>query len=106
MSESEVGVHAAASPIELEEDEAFFQGIMAEVETPLDGEESRAARQAILERLERHQDHPTQAELYELDRLALEMESDEEVIAPTPALYRRYCQERAQTIDPNDLTLN
>ena len=104
MPNLDTGVHAVASSAILEEDDLAFLGqLTAEVESPLDGaEQSRAACKALLERLEKHKDSLTKADLYEFDRLTLELESNEEVIAHAPGLYRRYCQERGQTIDPND----
>ena len=90
-----------------EDDVAFWEQLKAEIETPLDGRtESCAAHKAVLERLESHKCAPTKAHLYELDRLTLEIASDDEVRAQAPWLYCRYCRERAEAIDPNDLAMN
>ena len=108
MPDSDTGFTAVASKAMLEEDDLAFLGLLvAEAETPLDGgEESRAARKVLLERLEKHKDSLNKADLYEFDRLTLELESNQEVIAHAPGLYRRYCRERGQTIDPHDLANN
>ena len=102
------GVYSAAVCAALEEDGAAFLGqIIAEVESPLDGSDSKAALKAILDRLGCHKDILTKAGLlYEFDRLALETASEDEVIAHAPGLYRRYCLERGQAIDPHDQTMN
>jgi hypothetical protein len=95
-----------------EDDFAFLKQLVAEFETPLDldptldKEKSSDVRKALLERLGIHLEAPSKADLYELDRLTLELASDVEVVAQAPGLYRRYCQERGETIDANDPAMN
>jgi hypothetical protein len=95
-----------------EDDVAFLKQIMAEFETPLDSdppldkETSHHARKALLEGLKLNTEIPTKADLYEIDRLTLEMASDVEIVAQAPGLYRRYCEDRGETIDSNDPTMN
>jgi|CZKL01.1.fsa_nt_gi hypothetical protein len=86
---------------------AFWEQLKAEIETPLDARtESDVARKAVLERLGIRKGAPTKADVYELDRLTLEIASDEEVIAQAPGLYRKYCHERGEPINPDDPALN
>jgi len=94
---------AQASAALEEDDVAFLRQLIAEFETPLGGEEkSRDARKALVEWFETHKGAPTKADLYEFDRFTWNMASDEEIIAQAPGLYRRYCEERGEKLDPND----
>jgi len=89
-----------------ENDLSFWEKLEAEIETPLDGNgQSDADRQTIVAKLEARKKTATKADLYELDRLNLEIASPREVIAQAPDLYRKYCQERGLSIDANDLAM-
>jgi hypothetical protein len=90
-------------------DRAFLEHLRAECETcfgePPDIDDVRRAYSKLVERYAAGTDRVTKADLYALDRLALSMASPAELWAEAPALYRRYCEERGEPVDPNDPTM-
>lgn len=92
-----------------EDDVAFLEQLKAEVETPLDRSPDPQAARQRWEKFRDRCDGPgkrlTKADLYEMDRLVLEMASPDELRAEAPGLYLRYCEERGELIDPSDPTM-
>jgi len=97
--------HAPRSCQMGEDDVAFLEQLQAEVETPLEGSPDLARKRWETFRERSKGKRLTKADLYEMDRLALEMASPEELRAEAPGLYRRYCEETGDPIDLSDLAM-
>ncbi len=88
-----------------ESDRAFVQHLKAEADTTFsDPPDVNAVRIAFNKLVDRYGSDAglTKADLYALDRLLLNMVSSQELLAEAPGLYRRYCQELGESVDPND----
>jgi hypothetical protein len=104
---ADAGTDRVPPPGTLEDsDLAFLQHLQAEGDTsfgePPDTNAVRKAYETLLDRCARDTYRPTKSDLYALDRLLISMVSPHELWAEAPGLYRRYCEDRGEAVNPND----
>jgi hypothetical protein len=91
---------------EEDSDLAFLRILQAEGDTtfsePPEAEAVRKAYEKLRDRCASDTYRPTKSDLYALDRLLITMVSPHELWAEAPGLYRRYCEERGEPVNPDD----
>ncbi|MBZ5724555.1 MAG: hypothetical protein LAP87_06115 [Acidobacteriia bacterium] len=105
MPDSMIDTQAPHSEQLEDYDVTFLEHLEAEAETTLShSQDFVAAHELYKQILERYarDGRLRKADLYAIDRLVLAMASPGELRAEAPGLYKRYCDERGEAIDPAD----